>query len=212
LDELVTIHPFTVGPLMENCYLLASESSRQAVLVDPGEEAHSLLSTLDEKQLSLEAIWLTHAHFDHIGAVAEILASKNVPVFLHPEDKPWLANAAIFAAQFGLSFTPFTAETVDLQDGQVLRIGHIAAKCLHTPGHAPGHIAFYLAAQKLVLAGDTLFRGSIGRTDLPGGNHGQLIGSIRQKILTLPPQTRVCPGHGPETTVALEMRSNPFLS
>ncbi|UCH27915.1 MAG: MBL fold metallo-hydrolase [Trueperaceae bacterium] len=196
---------------MENCYLLSSKSSQQAVLVDPGEDASRLLGTLAKNRLTLEAIWLTHAHFDHVGALAEIVASIDVPVYLHPQDKPWLANAAIFAAQFGLSFAPVTVETIDLRDGQVLQIGDIVATCLHTPGHAPGHIAFHLADQKLVLAGDTLFRGSIGRTDLPGGNHDLLIESIRKKILTLPQETRVYPGHGPDTTVGIEIQSNPFL-
>jgi hydroxyacylglutathione hydrolase len=202
---------FTVGPLMENCYLLADESTRLAVLVDPGDEAPLLLSALHKQQLKLQAIWLTHAHFDHIGAIEEITAALEVPVLLHPADRPVYQNAYKAAQIWDIPFTQPTADTLDLAAEQVLMLGDTAVRCLYTPGHAPGHLAFYLESQQLVLSGDALFRGSIGRTDLPFGNQQQLLTSIRNKLLVLPDDTLVYPGHGGETDIGLEKRSNPFL-
>lgn len=207
----LALHRFTVGPLQENCYLLADEASRKAVLVDPGDEPARLLAALEPQRLELQAIWLTHAHFDHLGALAAVLAVREVPVYLHPADRILYQRAAESAALWGLPLEQPQAETLALEDGQRLGLASHEVRCLHTPGHAPGHIAFYLPAEGLVLAGDALFQGSIGRTDLPFGDHGQLIRSIRDKLLTLPDETVVYPGHGPETTVGAERRHNPFL-
>ena len=202
----------TVGPLQENCYLLADLATKEAVLIDPGDEAPRLLRALDERELTLQAVWLTHAHFDHVGAVAEVLERYPVPLYLHPADAPLLAHASASAARWGIPLKQPSTDFLPLSDGQTLTLGGLRAHCLFTPGHAPGHIAFYLPEEEVVIAGDALFQGSIGRTDLPGGDHAQLLESIRTKLLTLPPQTKVHPGHGPATTVGREAQSNPFLT
>ena len=171
-----------------------------------------LLSTLEQAGLTLQAIWLTHAHFDHIGAVEDIKAVHDVPVLLHPDDKIVYDNAYKAAMLWEIPFTQPTAETTDLAARQTLTLADTDVHCLFTPGHAPGHIAFYIPSQAFVLAGDALFQGSIGRTDLPMGNHQQLIDSIKTKLLTLPDDTAVYPGHGPQTTVGFEKTHNPFLT
>ncbi len=201
----------TVGPLQENCYLLADPATQEAVLIDPGDEAARLLEALDERGLALRAVWLTHAHFDHVGAVADVLARYPAPLYLHPAAAPLLAHAGASAARWGIPLKQPPTDFLPLSDEQTLALGGLQARCLFTPGHAPGHIAFYLPEEEVVIAGDALFQGSIGRTDLPGGNHAQLLESVRTKLLTLPPQTKVYPGHGPATTIGEEARTNPFL-
>lgn len=196
---------------MQNAYLLSNTETRQAVLIDPGEDAPVLLEALRKDALSLQAIWLTHAHFDHIGAVEAIKAVHDVPVLLHPADKALYDNAYKAAQAWGIPFTQPTVATTDISEGQTLMLATSLVQCLFTPGHAPGHISFYLPEQGIVIAGDALFQGSIGRTDLPLGNHEELIHSIRTELLTLPDATVVYPGHGPETTIGVEKISNPFL-
>ncbi len=199
-----------VGPLSANAYLLTV--GRRAVLVDPGGEPERLLEALGARNAELHAVWLTHAHFDHVGALAELLETVPVPVYLHPADAPLLASAADAAAAWGVRIRQPPLDTRPLADGDRLTLGAVEAHCLHTPGHAPGHVAIYLAAQGVVLSGDALFRGSIGRTDLPFGDHDGLLRSIRERLLVLPGDTRVLPGHGPATTIAEEAASNPFLT
>ena len=202
---------FTVGPLQENCYLLGGAGSDAAVLVDPGDEAEVLAAGLSRSGRRLEAILLTHAHFDHVGAVADLLDRFQVPVYLHPADRQLLEYASFAANQWGLSIRQPPLRTVDLKHEQRLELAGLSLACLHTPGHAPGHIAFYSAQERLVVAGDALFRGSIGRTDLPFGDGEQLLESIQRELLVLPPETLVLPGHGESTTVGAEQESNPYL-
>ncbi len=200
----------TVGPLQENCTLLSS--TNQAILVDPGDEAQRLLKILKDNSLTLQAIWLTHAHFDHIGAVAELQeALGDIPVYLHPNDNVLFENAHLAAARWEIPFKQPHAKTLPLEDKQVLNFANTDIHCLFTPGHAPGHIAFYVPSQGFVIAGDALFKGSIGRTDLPMGNHQQLLESIRSRLFTLPDETVVYPGHGESTTIGFEKQTNPFL-
>ena len=208
----LSLQKFTVGPLMENCYLLADEITHEAVLIDPGDEPEHLLTALETQNLSLQAIWLTHAHFDHIGAVDGIVAKHSVPVYLHPHDKPLYENAYKAAQLWEIPFVQPFAATIDLHDEQVLNLSNAEVHCLYTPGHAPGHMAFYIPDQGLLFAGDALFQGSIGRTDLPMGNHSQLIESIKTRLLILPDDTAVYPGHGDTTSIGLEKVYNPFLS
>lgn len=204
------LETYTVGPLQENCTLL--HDGKEAILIDPGDEAARLLGSLKNKNLTLQAIWLTHAHFDHIGAIAGIQeALGNIPVYLHPNDNVLFENAHLAAQRWEIPFRQPQTKTLALEDRQVLEFANTKIQCLFTPGHAPGHIAFYVPSEKFVIAGDALFRGSIGRTDLPMGNHQQLLESIRFKLLTLPDETAVYPGHGPTTTIGFEKQSNPFL-
>ncbi len=206
------IETFTVGPLQENCYLLFDEVSKQAILIDPGEEAPRLLKALESKQLKLQAIWLTHSHFDHIGAIADIQdALGDIPVYLHPDDKIIYDNSYKAAQLWEIPFRQPQTQTLDLADGQVLNLAGIEVYCLFTPGHAPGHIAFYVPSGSFVLSGDALFKGGIGRTDFIMGNHKQLLENIRNKLFTLPDETVVYSGHGPQTTIGFEKQTNPFL-
>ena len=199
---------FTVGPLQENCYLLTDKDSGTAVLVDPGDEAESLLEAVAESGCTLEAIWLTHAHFDHLGAVAAIVRERDVPVLLHPLDRPLYDNAPSSALRFGLSVEAPPPLTVPLAEGDVLRVGSEEFTVWHVPGHAPGHVAFI--GQGLSISGDVLFAGSIGRTDLPLCEPRAMQRSL-ERMATLPPETQVLSGHGPVTTIARELASNPFL-
>ena len=203
---------FTVGPLQENCYLIFDESSKTAVYIDPGDEAPRLIAALEEQALKLQAIWLTHAHFDHLGAVEGLTTAYDVPVYLHSNDTELYRNAFKAAKLWDIPFIQPSATTTPLAAGQTLELAGTQVHCLFTPGHAPGHIAFYLPSQRFVLAGDALFQGSIGRTDLPGGNHQTLIESIQTMLLSLPDDTTVYPGHGPETTIGLEKLYNPYLT
>ena len=206
----------TVGPLMENCYLLADEASCEAVLIDPGDEAPRLLAALDDAGLTLREVWLTHAHFDHVGALAGVLEARPVPVRMHPADRPLLERAREAAARWLIEIPAPPTETLDLADGETLRLGSLEAEVLFTPGHAPGHVAFYFQNLEegagAVLAGDALFQGSVGRTDLPLADGPTLLRSIRERLLVLPDETTVWPGHGPETTIGRERRENPFLA
>lgn len=200
----------TVGPLEENCWLLVDPASRDAVLVDPGDEADVLLAAVAEAGATLRAIWLTHAHFDHIGAIAEIKRQHpDVPVYLHAADTPLLALAGAAAARWGLTVeTPPPADAT-LSEGDVLSVGTQRFTVQHVPGHAPGHVMF--VGDGVVLSGDLLFQGSIGRTDLPMCDPAAMQASLA-RIAALPPETVVHPGHGPTTTVARERAMNPFLS
>lgn len=204
------LETYTVGPLQENCTLLHDET--QAILIDPGDEATRLLNALKDKSLSLQAIWLTHAHFDHIGAIAELQeALGDISVYLHPNDTMLFENGYMAAARWEIPFKQPLTTTIPLKDKQILKFANTETHCIFTPGHAPGHIAFYIPSEKAVIAGDALFKGSIGRTDLPMGNHGQLLESIRSRLFTLPDETVVYPGHGPTTTIGFEKKTNPFL-
>lgn len=207
----LSLTSYTVGPLAENCYLLADDNSKTAVLIDPGEEAPLLLDELSKKGLELTAIWLTHAHFDHVGAVEGITSFHKVPVYLHPADKPLYEHAAEAARRWDIPFQQPTAPTTDLSADQVLKFGGADIRCLFTPGHAPGHISFYIPSENFVVAGDALFEGSVGRTDLPGGDAEQLLKSIKTQLLTLPDETIVYPGHMHKTTIGKEKRTNPFI-
>lgn len=204
------VRGFSVGPVQANAYLLLDAG--RAVLIDPGAEPERLLRALASSGATLEAVWLTHADFDHVGALAAVLdAYPGMPVLLHPADLPLLQNAEAQAGAWGLAIDPPPTATSDLADGQTLRLGDLEARCLFTPGHTPGHMAFHLPAEGVVFTGDALFQGSIGRTDRPFGDGDLLLRSIREKLLTLPDATRVLPGHGPATTILAERRSNPFL-
>lgn len=203
--ELLT---FETGPLQENAYLVFDRESRDAAIVDPGDDGEQLIAAIEELGVHLRAVWLTHAHFDHIGAVKALRTRFSVPAWLHEADIPMFEAGPYQAASYGLPFDGDEIPSERFEDGQGLRLGGLSFTVMHTPGHSPGHVTIH--GHGVALVGDCLFAGSIGRTDLPMGNGPELARSLL-KIVALPPETRVLPGHGPSTTVAEERRSNPFI-
>jgi glyoxylase-like metal-dependent hydrolase (beta-lactamase superfamily II) len=199
----------TNGVFAENTYLVADPDSREAVIIDPGEEADLILARLAHERWTPRAVWLTHAHLDHVAGVARVKEETGVPVLLHPLDRRLYDAAPKQAAMFGLSCDAPPAPDAELADGQRVSVGACTFEVLHTPGHSPGSVTF--AGHGLAFTGDALFAGSIGRTDLPGGDMETLARSIRQRLYTLPDDTVVWSGHGPETTIGREKRTNPFV-
>ena len=200
----------TVGPFQENCYLVVDEASNRAVLIDPGDEGDVLVRMVRASRATLEAIWLTHAHIDHIGGIAEVRRHFDVPVHLHPLDRPYYTQLSARAAQmYGVPFEQPDGPDRDLAEGDVLACGALRFTVMHLPGHAPGLVSF--TGEGIALSGDLLFAGSIGRTDLPLSNPFDMDASL-DRFGTLPGDTVVYPGHGGPTTIAEEKRSNPFLA
>lgn len=207
--EIITL---PLGPLQTNTYLIADGETGDAAVIDPGGEGQVILTEALRRSWRIAHIWLTHAHFDHILASAEVADGLAVPpmVALHPADyQLWRLQGG--APLFGMKIDPGPEPTMDLFHGQTLRLGGVEIQVLHTPGHTRGSVTFYAPAAGAAFTGDLIFEGSIGRTDLPGGDYPALMRSIADHILTLPAETRLLPGHGDETTVARERASNPFL-
>ncbi len=201
----------TVGAFQENSYIVGCAASGTGVLVDPGGEVPALMRLAAEKELRIEAIWLTHAHLDHVLGVHEATAATDAPVVLHPDDKRLYEAAPEQGAAFGFPIEPLPDPGAWFAAGERRRLGEHDVEVLHVPGHSPGHVAFWFPASRLVVAGDVLFAGSIGRTDLPGGSYEILMRTIREVMLPLGDDVRVYPGHGPSTTIEIERTSNPFL-
>lgn len=198
------------GQLAENCYLLGDPASHAAALVDPGEEADRFEAELARGGWRLEAIWLTHAHVDHIMGVSRIRAAHDVPVLLHPADRPLYDALPQQGAWVGFQLDAPPPPDAELSHGQLLRVGPHTWEVRHTPGHSPGSVSF--RGHGMILGGDVLFSGSIGRSDLPGGDMTTLFQSIRREFLSLPDDTVVYSGHGPATTIGEERTTNPFLT
>ena len=198
-----------VGPLAANCYIIGSESNKEGMIIDPGDEAEVILRNVEDLGLEIRSIVLTHGHIDHIGALKEIKEATGAEVAIHTDDAQALQENSVNTL-LGLSYpTPLPADRL-LQDGDSLDISDVHFLVLHTPGHSPGGIC--LSGEGVVFSGDTLFNCGIGRTDLPGGNPSQLMNSLHTKLIVLPDNTIVYPGHGPETTIGAERRENPFLN
>ena len=199
-----------VGPLQVNCFILADEKTREAVVIDPGDDAGDVLKIVREKGLKVKYIVNTHGHFDHIGANKAIKDATGAELLIHEGDAPVLASASRQSASFGLN--PISSPQADrfVKHGDVITAGEVSLTVLHTPGHSPGGIS--LLEQGMVFTGDALFAGSIGRSDFPGGDLMTLLHSIKTNLMTLPDDTKVFPGHGPASTIGDERRDNPFLN
>lgn len=208
--EIITL---VLGPIETNTYIVADPSSREAVVIDPAWDGEWIARRASQRGWTIRQLWLTHAHFDHLAGVAGVArqVAPAPPVALHPLDLPlWSLNGG--AGLFGLQVDPGPRPSISLEAGQVLQVGGLRFEVRHVPGHTPGHVVFYVPAENVVFCGDSVFAGSIGRTDLPGGDYHQLLESIRTQILILPDETRLFSGHGLESTVGQEKRSNPFLT
>ncbi len=201
----------TVGPFQENCYILGDEGSGLAAVIDPGDEAARIALAVEQTGLEVASIIVTHAHIDHVGAVAALVDEYACPVLMHAEAETMLAQLPTQAVMMGLRFGRVPAVDRHVEDEEVLEVGNLRLRSLYTPGHAPGHLAFYVEGEGVVLSGDALFAGSVGRVDLGGGSMEVLMKSIEERLLTLPDDTIVYPGHGPATTIGDERASNPFL-
>lgn len=209
MTQLV-LKAFTLGPLAANCYVVYDAKSLEAVVIDPGMECEPLLCFVESYSLQVTNILLTHGHFDHIGGVSELKASTRAAVWIHAFEREWLTDPTANGSALWLD-EPIIAPEADhlLQGGESLTLLGVPVDVLFTPGHSPGHVSFRWP--DYVMSGDALFQGSIGRTDLPGGDHRTLIASIERELLTLPDDTLLLPGHGGSTTVGNERRWNPFL-
>jgi hydroxyacylglutathione hydrolase len=223
----------TVGPLQCNCSILGDEESGEAIVVDPGDEVLRILAVLQRHKLTVKQILVTHAHIDHIAGAARLKALTGAPILYNASDLPLVKMMAVQAGWLGVETPEVHPPDDTLDDGKLIAIGAVSSgesavsseesvvgngppalsgSILHTPGHTQGSVCLYLPEQGLLLAGDTLFAGSVGRTDLPGGDGPTLLRSIHSKLLPLPDATVVIPGHGPQTTIGVERDSNPFLT
>lgn len=212
---MISVQKFVVNPLRENSYLLYDETG-ECVFVDAGyfyeEEFAEVAGFVKANQLSPVKLINTHCHFDHLMGVEFVRQKYHVPFGCHPEDDFLIERASQQAAMFGFTMPHVRAADDQILEGDEIRFGNSVLTTIHVPGHSPGHVVFYSEADMLLIAGDVLFYGSIGRTDLPGGNYEQLVGNIRQKLLVLPRDIKVYSGHGPETTIGFEKDNNPFLT
>ena len=203
------IKDLTVGPIMANCFVVGCEETKEAVVIDPGDEADRILRTLAKSSLTLKHILNTHGHFDHVGGNRQMKDATGADIFIHSLDAPMLSQLSASAAAWGLRAenSPFPDRM--LEEGDTVSFGTITFSVIHTPGHTPGGISFH--TNGVVFVGDTLFAGSIGRTDFPGGDYETLISSVQKKLFSLGDDVRVFSGHGPETTVGQERQFNPFV-
>jgi hydroxyacylglutathione hydrolase len=205
------LESFPVGPLRCNCTILGDEVTHEAVVVDPGDNIPEILSRLQRHCLTLRQIVITHAHIDHVGGAALLKKATGAPIFLNQQDLGLLDAMEIQAGWLGVPTPEVASPDASADDGLTVGLATLPAEVIHTPGHTPGSICLLFRQPHLLLAGDTLFAGSIGRTDLPGGDGRQILRSLRDRLMVLPDTTRVLPGHGPETTIGEEKQSNPFL-
>lgn len=208
------IETLEVTPVAQNCRILIDDATKRALIIDPGGDVESILAIVEREGVTVDQIWLTHSHFDHCGGVAELQDATGAPLLAHPDEALFRQNVLTSVERWNLPSAgyrncPEPNETII--GGERLAWGSYTFEVLPTPGHSPGHLSFYCASERFVLSGDALFQSSIGRTDLPGGNHNELIQSIIAHLLSLPDATRVLSGHGPDTTIGRERAHNPYL-
>jgi hydroxyacylglutathione hydrolase len=210
-DKMMIHKIFPVGPLQCNCSVVGDEQTREAMVIDPGDQIEDILKILKEENLTLKQIVVTHAHIDHVGGAMKLKAATGAPILMNQNDYALLKMLDLQATWVGMK--PPGPVQIDeaVDEGRVLKIGNIATSVIHTPGHTEGSICLYFPEQKTLFAGDTLFAGSIGRTDLPGGSSEKIIRSLHNQLMALPDDTQVVPGHGPLTTIGDERETNPFL-
>jgi glyoxylase-like metal-dependent hydrolase (beta-lactamase superfamily II) len=207
------IRTLTVGPVACNCAVVACAETRHAAIIDPGGNAENILATVKDMGVTVTHILHTHGHFDHILATGEVATATGAAILIHRDDRALYENLPSQGVMFGFRAARPPTPTQWLSGGETIAIGKLSVRVLRTPGHTPGSVGYYLGGDEAVLfAGDTLFADSVGRTDLPGGSFADLAASIRTKLYVLPGETRVIPGHGPETTIANERERNPFVS
>ncbi|HEX9617989.1 MAG TPA: MBL fold metallo-hydrolase [Anaerolineales bacterium] len=209
---MLSIISFVLGLVETNTYLIADPETGEAVVIDPAGDGARIVAEADRRGWRVGSIWLTHAHFDHLAGAGEVADRLDPPppVALHPDDYTlWRMQGG--AALFGMRIDPGPEPTIDLHHGQILHLGGNRFEVRHAPGHTRGHVMFYCAEQAVLFCGDVIFQGSIGRTDLPGGDYETLLASIHSQVLVLPDETRLLSGHGPESTVGAERKYNPFL-
>lgn len=202
------IRKLVVGPLASNCYIVGSESTHEGMIIDPADEVENILKTVQTLGLKIKVIVLTHGHPDHVGALKPVKEATGAEVAAHSDDAEWIQNQPL-SMVFGPAYPTPDAPDRLLHGGDVIDIGDLSFSIIHTPGHSPGGIC--LLGQGVLFSGDTLFNSGIGRYDLPGGDYDRLIDSLQAKLMPLPAETIVHPGHGPETTIGTERQSNPFL-
>jgi len=200
-----------VGPLQCNCSIIADEASRKAMVIDPGDDIADVLAILEKHDLKVEQIVITHAHIDHVGGAMKLRAATGAPLLLNQNDYTLLKMLDLQAAWLGMESPGKVDVDRSITDADTIEAKPLLANVIHTPGHTEGSICLYFPSEKKLIAGDTLFAGSIGRTDLPGGSFDKIIRSLHGKVLSLPDETVVVPGHGPITTIGEERASNPFL-
>lgn len=209
---MIQVKTLVLGPVQTNVHIVWDEGTKDAVVIDPAWDGDVIAGELKQLGLSLKAIWLTHAHFDHFAGTASLLSGLklDVPIVLNSADLD-LWNLDGGAPFFGLRIERGPKPNILVEDGDILSVGGYQFEVRHTPGHTPGHVVFYCQDENLLFSGDVIFSGSIGRTDLPGGSYSELMKSIWGKIMSLPDETRLCSGHGPQTSVGAERIENPFL-
>ena len=200
-----------VGPLQCNCSVIGDESTREAIVIDPGDDIQDVLGLIQKHNLKVKQIVITHAHIDHVGGAMKLRQATGAPILLNQNDYALLKMLDVQAAWIGMATPDKVQIDQSLGQNDMVKAGSLKASVLHTPGHTEGSICLYFAPQKTLIAGDTLFAGSIGRTDLPGGSYQKILNSLHEQVLALPDDTRVVPGHGPMTTIGDERESNPFL-